>query len=186
MLGNEMYNPGMVLHLFKILPKNKLFCVCRYTYYCSGYLGLGVKKETCCEVVLSDAECEWQGFVCPLQCSLAQVAAPGTAQLLHHCMGEQRWAQPSPAGKPQGSCSWEPAPRGETQITPTQGSKERNMQLLGEITLLWDYLALFRNQMFPKGNWPQSHFIIWCWIYSSTNVCTQPWLVKLNHISLFR
>lgn len=131
MLGNEMYNPGMVLHLFKILPKNKLFCVCRYTYYCSGYLGLGVKKETCCEVVLSDAECEWQGFVCPLQCSLAQVAAPGTAQLLHHCMGEQRWAQPSPAGKPQGSCSWEPAPRGETQITPTQGSKERNMQLLG-------------------------------------------------------
>lgn len=90
MLGNEMYNPGMVLHLFKIFPKNKLFCVCRYTYYCSGYLGLGVKKETCCEVVLSDAECEWQGFVCPLQCSLAQVAAPGAAQLLHHCMGEQR------------------------------------------------------------------------------------------------
>lgn len=45
MLGNEMYNPGMVLHLFQIFPKNKLFCVCRYTYDCSGYLGLGKKKR---------------------------------------------------------------------------------------------------------------------------------------------
>lgn len=109
MLRKEMYNPGMVLHLFQIFYKNKLFCVCRYAYYCSGNLGLG-RKKICFEAVLSDAKREWQEFVCPLQCSLAQVAAPGAAQLLHHCRGNSAAPTGGPAGTPQGTCSSHTAP----------------------------------------------------------------------------
>lgn len=47
----------------------------------------GKKKKISFEVVLSDAEREWQDFVSPLRCSRAQVAAPGAAQLLRRCMG---------------------------------------------------------------------------------------------------
>lgn len=78
------------------------------------------------EVVLCEAECEWQGFVCPLQCSLAQVAAPGAAQLLRHCMGEQGWAQGNlraPAPLTQHPAS------GETLIRSAQRPKETNTQL---------------------------------------------------------
>lgn len=79
MLRKEMYNPGMVLHLFQIFYKNKLFCVCRYAYYCSGYLGLG-RKKICFEAVLSDAKREWQEFV---PCSAAWPRQQRRA--LHNC-----------------------------------------------------------------------------------------------------
>lgn len=62
MLENEMYNLGMVLCLFQIFHMNKLLCVCRYTYYFSGYLGLG--KKIYLELILCETECEWEVF-CP-------------------------------------------------------------------------------------------------------------------------
>lgn len=86
MLGNEMYNLGMGLCLVWIFYKNKLFCVCRYAYYLSGYLGLGKKK--CFELILSEGKCVRQDFC---MCLLSADMGSGSrhrAQPLRRRMGE--------------------------------------------------------------------------------------------------
>lgn len=108
MLGNEMYNPGMVLHLFKISPKNKLFCVCRYTYYCSGYLGLGKKKKSALKwfcLTLSAS-----GRILSVPCRAAWPRQQHRA--LHNC------------------CTTAASLHGGTALTPPQPCRETSGQLL--------------------------------------------------------
>lgn len=152
-------------------------------------------------MVLSDAKCEWQDFVCPLQCSLAQVAA----RALHNCC-VTAWGNssdptgspggnlgapapltlhPALGGNPWGSCSSDTAPsiRGETTITSTQPSTETSTQLsdVGALSLPCSSLEIQHFQMETDPS-----LILLFGAEFTLSVMSVPYLLKLNHISLLR